>query len=88
MFRRHRIIIGSTMRQPLAPQALTLAALLVLPAGAPSAGSAANSAWPSCDECEAVAHQIALVLDRQRKPQRKGGGLRDLTPSVFFSFFP
>jgi hypothetical protein len=38
--------------------------------------SPASRGGRACDQCEAVATQIGLVLGRQRRPQRLGGGLR------------
>lgn len=49
--------------------------------------SAAGDTWPRCDECEAVAASIGGVLDRQRLPKRKGGGLRELSESVLEELF-
>ena len=51
------------------------------------AASAAGDTWPRCDECEAVAASIGGMLDRQRLPQRKGGGLRELSESVLEELF-
>ena len=67
--------------------------LLLLASSAPGRhmGSSAvspSSTWPRCDECEAVGTQIGAHFDRQRKPKRLGGGLRNLTAMDLEEMFP
>lgn len=85
-------VMGAIVRQPALAAALPLLVLLAIslpqPATSPrDAPTGASSQWPRCDECEAVATAIGATLDRQRKPKRKGGGLRELSESVLGELF-
>lgn len=78
--------MGSATRLlPLALFAVDLPSQLTPTQAAASSG--AGERWPRCDECEAVAASIGAVLDRQRLPKRKGGGLRELSNSVLEELF-
>lgn len=82
-------ISGSTrLRCPLLLLLLFAAALNPAVESQRAASSAGGGArWPQCDECEAVAASIGSVLDQQRLPKRKGGGLRELSLSVLEELF-
>jgi hypothetical protein len=65
---------------------VVVAACLPSPVASPRSAGAGDT-WPRCDECEAVAATIGGVLERQRLPKRKGGGLRELSESVLEELF-
>ena len=62
-------------RLSLLPPLLATLALAQLPR---AAALRKSSVWPQCDECEAIATQIASAFGQQLRPARLGGGQRKL----------